>query len=161
MQKELIIVENEDEQKRRFAAEMLRHPDQLFKFAMEITGRNPGKAMWIVDHWPHDPLVQQYRSEAIEEFGELHFLPGKAELARKIWEIVESSAHLIEDRLRAMRLYADVRGYIESPATVINNNNMVSNKVMFVTEFENAGAWENRVASQQAKLIEDAASTVN
>src|SRR5690606_38718084 len=88
------------------------------------------------------------------------FLPTKAELAREVWRIGTNPRTSVDERLKALRLYADVRGYIEKyqAGTVINNTNNVlsQNRVMLVKDFGTDEEWELAVEEQQRKLIESA-----
>jgi len=148
---------NTPELKREFALAYLRNPSDSFGAALVVCPHDPGKALEIASTWPRDPEVIAHQREAEEELGEMHFLPGKADLARQVWEIGTNKQIDTADRLKAMKLYADLRGYIEAPSTIINNNNAVSNnKVMVIENYGSDDDWEERVRQQQAKLVEDA-----
>ena len=152
-----VELEDELELKKRFAVELLKQPDKPFKVAQEIFGDDTGKALFISTKWPSDPDVKRFQFQAVEEVGDMAFLPTKADLAREAWRIATSSAIPVDDRLKAMRLYGDVRGFIDKGSAIINNTNVLNNnKVMLVKTYNSAQEWEHTLAAQQAKLIHDA-----
>ena len=151
----------ETENKRRFAVELLKSPSDPFKAALAVFAPDTGTAMAKASVWPSDPEVKGYMTEALEEVGDMHFLPGKADLSRAIWDIVANNTLSVDDRLKAMRLYGDLRGFIEKQGTIINNNNnMTSNKVMLVKSHESNEAWEQKLVQQQQGLIADATKSI-
>lgn len=149
---------DETEQKRQFAAALLKTPNDAFKAAITVFGDDTSTALSIYLRWSQDPEVIGYMRELEEEMGELHFLPTKAQLARMAYEIGQDSKLHVEDRLKALRLYADVRGFIEKQAPVINNNLITNNKVMLVKDHGSNEAWEQAAMSQQHRLIEHASA---
>lgn len=149
-------LETELEQKKRFAVELLKDPNDPFKAALQVFGQDTGMALRASSTWPKDTVVLDYMQEAIGELGDLHFLPSKADLAREAWTLATSPTVPVDDRLKAMRLYGDVRGFIEKQGTVINNNVLTNNKVMLVKDHGSTDNWEERLIEQQAKLVEDA-----
>ena len=149
-------LETELEQKKRFAVELLKDPNDPFKAALQVFGQDTGMALRASSTWPKDTVVLDYMQEAIGELGDLHFLPSKADLAREAWTLATDARVPVDDRLKAMRLYGDVRGFIEKQGTVINNNVLTNNKVMLVKDHGSTDNWEERLIEQQAKLVEDA-----
>ena len=149
-------LENEIEQKQRFAVELLKDPNDPFKAALVIFGNDTGSAWLASRRWPDDPIVRAATDAAVEQLGDMHFLPSKAALAREAWTIATNPQIHVEDRLKAMRLYGDVRGFIEKQGTVINNNVLTNNKVMMVKDHGSDDAWERRMMEQQTRLISDA-----
>lgn len=153
-----MTVDLSDEQKRKqqFARELLKSPQEGFKIAVRIFGDDTGRALEASHRWPHDPEVIGFMNMALEELGDLHFLPSKADAARAAWEISQDPRLAVDDRLKGLRLYSDIRGFIEKQGTVINNNVLTQNKVMMVRDHGTNEEWENAAAAQQAKLIADA-----
>ena len=94
--------------------------------------------------------------DAIDTHGEEYFLPTKADLARKVWALANTDNLSTNDKLKAYRLYADVRGFIEKGAGVVVNNTMTSNKVMLVRDHGVDAEWEQRCVAQQTTLIQEA-----
>lgn len=150
------VTETELEQKRRFAVELLKDPNDPFRAALVVFGENTGLALQASSRWPSDPDVLRFTEGAIEDMGDMHFLPSKADLARLAWNVANNERLPTDDRLKAMRLYGDIRGFIERQGTIINNNVLTNNKVMLVKDHGTTEAWEQRLIEQQAKLISDA-----
>lgn len=148
--------ETELERKKRFAIELLKDPNDPFKAALRVFGQDTGMALRASSTWPTDVDVIKFTEEAVGELGDLHFLPSKADLAREAWTLATSANVPVDDRLKAMRLYGDVRGFIEKQGTIINNNVLTNNKVMLVKDHGSTDNWEERLIEQQAKLIDDA-----
>jgi len=147
---------DEDTLKDAFAAELLRTPNDPFKAAQKIVG-NTIRALQMSQDWPTDVYVLKRQVELIEEFGEDNFLPSKLTLARRIYELGETTTASISERLAAYRLYADLRNFIEKPS-LINQNNLTvnNNKVMVVQDFGSDDQWEETAKNQQMKLVSDA-----
>lgn len=142
--------------KKMFAYELLVRPDDAFKAALVVFGDDTAKALQVSSSWPNDLEVKQYIEEFKEELGEEHFLPSKADSAMIAYNIANDQKVPAEDRLKALRLYADIRGFIEKQGTTVNNNILTSNKVMVVKDHGTDDEWEDKIAQQQAKLIESA-----
>lgn len=152
------------ERKKRFAAEFLKSTTKSMEDAFRITctlfGADTRAAMEAAREWPHDPEVIGYTNELVSELGDLHFLPTKADLAMLVWNISNDGRLPVEDRLKAARLYGDIRGFIErqQAGTVVNNNVLMQNKVMLVKDHGTDESWEQQVAAQQRRLIDDASA---
>lgn len=150
----------EQKQKQQFAVSLLKCPvrdkNSAFMLACEIFGDDTSRALQVASTWPTDPEVLGYMESAIEEQGDMHFLPTKADLARLAWTVAIDDRIHVEDKLKAMRLYGDIRGFIEKQAINVNNS-IVNNKVMLVKDHGSSFDWEHAVVAQQARLIEDAA----
>jgi hypothetical protein len=86
-------------------------------------------------------------------------LPTKADLARMSWTLANTPHMLAEDRMKALRLYADIMGFISKPETTINNNILTSNKVMVVRDHGEDNIWEDKLLTQQTRLLDDAAAS--
>jgi hypothetical protein len=151
-----IDITTEEGQKRLFAYELLCNPDDAFKAALAVFGDDTGKALQLSTQWKNDQEVARYVQEYKEELGDEHFLPSKADSAMIAYKIANDAKVPAEDRLKALRLYADIRGFIEKQGTTVNNNILTSNKVMVVKDHGTDDEWEDKIAAQQAKLIETA-----
>ena len=145
-----------DNAKRRFAAELLKDPREPFKIALAI-GLDTGAALRASAEWPRDPVVlaEQEKLLSEKENGELDFLPTKADAARLAWEMANSGV-FFEDRLKALKLYSDIRGYIAKPEAVKIDNSVTHNRVMVVKEHANDEDWERKMREQQANLTKEA-----
>jgi len=149
------------EKRKRFAVELLKDPSDPFKAAIAVFGDNTGAALEASYRWPNDPIVKGYMQKAIDELGDLHFLPSKAEIARVAHSLAVDERVAVEDRLKAIRLYADIRGFIDKQGATINNNILTTNKVMIVKDHGADTDWEQQLAAQQARLIDDANATIH
>lgn len=141
--------------KERFAELTLREPD-AFKVALVLFPNDTGRALRIANEWPNDPQVKEIRQSFVdaEEDGETAFLPSKADACRLAWNIARDADKFTEDRLKALRLYGEMRGYIEKPAAVtVNNNTNVAMRVLVVKDHGTNDEWEQKLRSQQKRLI--------
>ena len=143
-------------QKKQFAIELLKDPSKPFIAACAVFRDDTGTALKIAGRWPTDPDVLRFQAEAVDAVGDMHFLPTKAEAARLAFSMASDDKATRDDRLRALRLYADIRGFIEKQSPIINNNILTNNKVMVVKDHGSVDAWEDRLMQQQSKLIDDA-----
>lgn len=147
---------SEREQKQQFALELLKDPTDPFKAALRVFGENTGMALLASNRWPDDPEVLAITQKAVDELGDMHFLPSKADLARLAWNTANNERIDTDNRIKAMRLYGDIRGFIEKQGTVINNNVLTNNKVMVVKDHGGVEEWERGLLEQQQRLISDA-----
>jgi len=151
--------------KEQFAELSLREPNS-FTVALAIYPDDTGKALRIANEWPNDPQVKTLKQSFVdaEEDGETAFLPTKGELARLIWTLANDTtldAWQRDSRIKALRTYGDVRGFIDRPAIVTTNNNTQNvqvNKVMVVKSHDN---WERAAIEQQASLRKEVAVSVS
>lgn len=141
-----------DDQKREFALRYLEYRRDASKAASRLFPYDIAARSAAVIDLPYDPLVNETIDELITKFGHEHFLPGKHELAAKIFDVAES-ARETDDKVKALKLYADVMGYVEKPGTVVNNNlSQTVNKVMVLREHGSEEEWEARLVEQQRRL---------
>jgi hypothetical protein len=146
-----MVMDDEAEQKKAFAAEWLRNPD-AFKAALAVVGtQDAGRALFMSNNWVIDPLVLQLKAELLDEHGAKAFLPTKEEFARSILDLAEV-ARATEDKLKALRLFGEVMGFIEKPTTNINNNVVTANRVMVINQKGDDASWEARLLKQQQGL---------
>lgn len=107
---------SELEEKRLFAREWLKNSDP-FKAAIAAFGmENVGKCLKISQEWPTDNDVLSIRAELVAEEGEETFLPTKADLAKRILDVADVHQHP-DHKLKALRLFAEVMGFIIKPDT--------------------------------------------
>ena len=144
------------ELKKQFALALLKTPDDPFEAGIAVFGNNTGEALRVSRRWLDDPDVLRFKEEALKLVGEASFLPTKTQLAREAYKLAIDIKLHADDRIKAMRLYADINGYIEKNGPVINNNILTTNKVMLVRDTGTTEEWENKMALQQSRLIEDA-----
>lgn len=143
-----------------FAAQTLKRPGDEFAIALKLFPEGQtGPALKAAHEWPNDSLVlaEKERLLAETETGELGFLPTKAEAARKAWDLIDI-APFYEDRLKALKLYADICGYIAKPEAVKIDARVTHNRVMVVPSHGNDADWEDALRKQQANLTAEAAA---
>lgn len=155
------LSQEEIDRKKKFAVEYLKDPSDAFKAAISVFGDDTGAALQASYRWPTDPLVKAFMDQAVNELGDMHFLPTKAEIARVAHSLAVDQRIPVEDRLKAIRLYADIRGFIDKQGATINNNILTTNKVMLVKDHGDDERWEQQLAAQQARLIDDANASLN
>lgn len=147
-------IKDEEAKKAKFAALLLKTPSEPFVAAMAVEPDNNGIALWIASHWIADDEVMAHQAKLRSMGEDLSDLPSKADLARTVWQLTQQG--LFEDRIKAAKLYAEVRGFIDkTPPVAVNVNN---NRVMVIRDKGSNEEWENGVAKQQADLL-SAAST--
>jgi len=139
-----------DENKALFAEALLRNPNNAFKAAKTVFVRDNAFALYASTHWPTDEFVIAKQKEFLQEGGEAKYLPSKNQVARQIHNVSEEVRDA-ELELKALRLYCDVRGYIEKPGTVVNNQ---ITSVMLVKDHGTDNEWEDKILEQQQQLIE-------
>jgi hypothetical protein len=149
------IVLTDEEYKVEYARQLLKTPKDPFKAALVLFPNNTNRALRVANEWPQDIVVRNAQNELIENEGELAFLPTKGELARSVWDRMQSEWVATDDFGKLGKLYADVMGFIEKQNTNVNVGVNVSNRVMIVKDNGNDEQWEAKLQAQQAKLIEE------
>jgi hypothetical protein len=146
--------------KEQFAELSLREPD-AFKVALVIYPNDTGRALRVANEWPNDPQVKTFRQSFVdaEEDGETAFLPSKADAARLAWNIARDADKFTEDRLKALKLYSEIRGFIEKQAVAVTQNNITQNRVLIVRDHGTNDEWEKALRSQQKRLVNGDYST--
>lgn len=150
-----------DEQKAAFAAFLLQNPANAFEAALKVSQGDYAYALRIITEfkWQDDPEVIATKKQMLEEAenGEMSFLPGKADLARKIWDRMSGCTDN-EEYVKLAKLYADVCGYISKVDTNITVNTQTNNKTLVVRDMGTVEEWENKAAIQQRDLLANARS---
>lgn len=147
----------DDVLKDAFANALLRTPHDPFAAALQLFGNDTMKALQVSKAWVSDIYVLAKQAELLEQYGEDEFLPSKAMLARRVFELAEMPNKDAKDRLAAYRLYGELRGYISKDGTTVNVNATVNNnRVMVIKDHGDEGEWETKAQRQQTKLIEHA-----
>lgn len=144
---------NEEEQKAAYAALLLEHKDP-FRAALILfpTPQFPvQKSLRVATEWPHDPTVLTLITKLKAKGADIDMLPGKADFARRIWDLSQVAIE-DKDKIAALKLYGETRGYIEKPNTNVNvavNNN----KVMVIRDQGSNADWEAKAEKQQRNLL--------
>lgn len=98
-----------------FALAWLKTPSDPFKAAISVFGPiDVGKALRAADEWVKDEYVINRKAQLVAESGQEAFLPTKAELALKVMSVADES-RFADDKIKALRLYAEIMGHIEKP----------------------------------------------
>jgi len=140
--------------KERFAELSLREPDP-FKVALALFPNDTGKALRVANDWPNDPAVKTFRQSFVdsEEDGESAFLPTKAEASRLAWNLARDSERDGETRHKFLKLYAEMRGFIEKPQVAVNNTVTNVTRVLVVKDYGTDEDWRTALKKQQRALI--------
>lgn len=139
--------------KERFAELTLRN--EPFAAALVLFPDDTGRALRVANEWPQDEQVKTLRQSFIdaEDDGETAFLPTKAEAARLAWNIARDADKMTEDRLKAIKLYSEIRGFIERPQVAVTNTVNQVNRVLIVKDHGSDDEWETQLRKQQKRLI--------
>lgn len=143
-----------DDLKRDFAAHWLRYPDDPFKAAF-LTTPDTGQALQIAKNWVKDPVVLAAKDALLLSSDALNYLPTKEQQCKDIYALATDTRQDAEDRLKAHRLYAEVRGFIEKPVGG-STTNILNQGVMIVRDAGTDEQWQEKAAIQQRTLIADA-----
>lgn len=152
----------EAERRKRFAYQLLRDPENVYKAGFAAYPEGDGiahaLAMEAATLWPDDSEMIQLQAELIEKYGENHFLPSKSQLAREVFKTVQNGK-TAADKTAAAKVYAEIMGFIEKPAPAVQvNQNNITNKVMVVPMAPSNEDWEAKAQRAQAKLFAEASS---
>lgn len=122
-------IENENEVKRLFGIELAKGV-QAFQAALNC-GQETSKALYISQHWLNDPIVVETRKNTVHNSNDLL---DAEELAVRLLEMAEernasNTFYMLEgkDRLAALKLYADIRGYTKKDAVIPGGNTFIQN----------------------------------
>lgn len=139
------------EYKRQFAELLLKSPGDPFAAANALFPANIQRAMRVAMEWPNDPEVIEAQKEMLDDSGEMGFLPTKGDLARLVWDMAKNTALDVEDRIKASKLYAEIRGFVEKPSTgpIVN---VSQNRVMVIQSQGSDDEWSQKLANQQRAL---------
>lgn len=132
-----------------FAAQLLRHNDDAGKAAFAMTP-DVGLALQWAKLWPKDAFVLAEKERLLGTSLATDFLPTKEQQAKAVYILAEAPLTPVEDRLKAHRLYAELRGFIEKPNA--GSVNILSQGVMIVKEAGSDSEWAERARLQQRAL---------
>ena len=137
----------------RFAAAIAEgeHP---YKAALAVLGATEtSQALKVHKLWANDPIVinEVSRINNILEEGDV----GLSKVAF-LTKLLDTHKELKDgkDKIAALRLYAEVRGFLKKDEGVTVNN--VTNKVLVVNSAGADDDWERKVQRQQLRLIQGA-----
>ena len=135
--------------KRQFAELLLKHPGEPLLCASILFPKESNQYQLSVSaNWNKDAEVSLIQKELILKKGEGPFLPSKDKLAAEIWKLAEKDSSA---KLAALKLFAEVMGYVSKPGTSVSVS--VTNRVIEVPVYESDEARERHAEEQQANLI--------
>lgn len=145
------------ELKRAFALELLHTPKNPFGAAQRVLGfEDAGRCMRIYRLWEADPEVRAFKEEFLAELGEDVGLASKRDQSIDIYAMASNENLDPELRIKAHKLYADVRGFIDKPSTTVNANVQINqNRVMIIQDHGSNEAWAAKAAAHQKQLLAD------
>lgn len=144
---------SDDDAKAAFAAFLFANPLDKFGAARRVFANDDeiGKAAEIAAKWPNDEFVIAELARLRELNDSEAALPSKADLARMAWDMGSNKAAEYEDRIKALKLYADIRGFIEKPDNTPKDIGALPS-VMVVREYASEADWEAKMQQQQDDL---------
>lgn len=137
----------------RFAA-IVAEGEHPYKAALAVLGETEtSQALKVHKLWAKDPIVvnEINRINAVLEEGDVGL--SKSDFLRKVLD-THKELKDGKDKIAALRLYAEVRGFLKKDDGVTVNN--VTNKVLVVNSAGADDDWERKVQRQQLKLIQGA-----
>jgi hypothetical protein len=139
--------------KHKFAEALLRDPHEPYRAAVLVFGSDSRRALAASQNWVFDLDVLARQADLLETFGADKFLPEKAEVARRIYQVGETATDN-KDKLAAYKLYSELRGFVPKGDGNSTNVNVTLNRVMVMRDFGSNEDWEAKAVAQQTKLIE-------
>lgn len=156
------IFEHEDERelKLAYARALAKNPERAASIGYDIfPGQdNYGRAMQA-QVWQHDPVVRQ-EIERLQSSGAAEALnPDKDAFAAEVLRMARAAGK-DNDAIAAMKLHAEVMGYLPKGGVNVNVDNRTQTiKVLRVPAYGSSDSFRTRLKEQQTKLIANARST--
>jgi len=106
-----------DAQREQFAGELLRNPLKPMDAAIAVFGtERMGVTAFVAAEWPNDPKILEITNKLLgTKEGASAFMPTKEAAAIRIWQWTNEGPK--DERIKAMKLLAEVSGWIEKPDT--------------------------------------------
>lgn len=145
---------DEENLKKRFAEELCYSLANPMAAASRVFGDFPQNYTvnaWIAHNWPNDPIVAAEVRRRYAEDPDAYATPREL-VAARLLDWADSPTLTPDEKIKALKLYADMRGYIAKPglvANIVNDNR----RVLVVPSHGSEDDWEKRAIAQQAKLI--------
>lgn len=128
------IIEDMENKKSLFGVE-LGKGEQAFQAALNVCGQNTKEALFISQRWLNDPIVVASKDVYLKTVHNSNSLLDAEELAARLLEMAEernasNTFYMLEgkDRLKALELYAKIRGYDKS-SIVPTQQNFIHNQM--------------------------------
>lgn len=140
----------EEGQKEAFARANLRLNDS-FKAALEVFGeKNIGKVAYVSQEWPTDIEVQAISARLTQKGITSDLLPTKETVLLELWNKAKGAP--LDDFTKAVKMMAEISGWIIKPDNNFNIQNNVVSNVMMVKDHGTNDDWEAKARKQQADL---------
>lgn len=123
-----VQIDDAEAKKHLFGIELAKGK-QAFEAALIACGQQTNQALYISQHWLNDPIVLAEKEKTLKAVYSPEDLLDADQLAANLLRMANEkdrsgSFYMFEgkDRLAALKLYAEVRGFIGKQSTQINNN---------------------------------------
>lgn len=156
------------ELKKQFAIALANNKDSPFKAGCEVFGKETNKALWASVNWRDDPVVTETKQEYAEVITVPTVLLDKDQLAARLLEFSEETlifngetryAAEAKDRLAALKLFAEIQGFINNKTEINNNNNFTKNNFMEIKfvepEKKEIKTIDNIPVQQEENILEN------
>lgn len=108
-----------DDQKKQFAAALITLGEaRAFDAAVSVFGDDKstlGMSCYAATQWLTDPIVIAEKTRLLSKENVGQFLPTKDQAARQLWDWCQSPFFEPKERVAAMKLYAEIQGFIADP----------------------------------------------
>lgn len=122
-------IENEEAKKKLFGIELAKGI-AAFQAALNVCGQNTNEALWVSQHWLIDPIVAGARDSYLKTVDTSSSLLDADQLAAKLLDMAEEknatdTYYILDgkDRLKALELYAEIKGMIGKTAIDLSTKN--------------------------------------
>ena len=157
--------ENDEALKKQFGVEWAKC-DKPFDAACRVFETDTSAASWIASKWLTDPVVLASKDVYLKQVKAETLLLDKDAFAAKLMELSEQSVNgryilTGKERIEALKLYADVRGFLSKDNNTFNNfNNNEGLKVVFVKAAEVAPVIIDQVPNDKSEMTNDYPSPI-
>lgn len=162
--------ENDESLKKHFGVEWAKC-EKPFEAACRVFETDTSAAVWIASKWLTDPVVLAAKDVYLKQVEAETLLLDKDAFAVKLMKLSEESvdtprgrAYLLtgKERIEALKLYADVRGFLAKDSNTVNNfNNNEGLKVVFVKAAEQAPVKIiDQVPNDKSEMLNDYPSPI-
>lgn len=131
---------NDIEKKKAYAIELAKNNKNKFEAALQVFPKDTAAALWVSVNWnENDPIITEAKKEYKEASICGQKVLDKTELSLRLLTFSEETlifngetryAAEAKDRLAALKLFAEIQGFINNKTTEINNN--INNKNNFM-----------------------------
>lgn len=146
----------EDKELKTQFAVALCEGNKPFEAACLVFGKETNKALWASTNWLNDPVVIQAKQEFSKVEDDTPKILDKTELSLRLLSFSEEKviyngnevyAAEAKDRLSALKLYAEIQGFVNNKTeinnTVNNNNRLLEIKLVEPEKKENVKTIEH------------------